>query len=86
MQPIKFEDYKQKITEAIQARLRTLPIAGEAGFTLVEGFIMQPLSNEASGNIVIGGPTIPMVAIVGNTSGKMYYFALKALNIQGLEI
>ncbi|HLD31318.1 MAG TPA: hypothetical protein VJB37_00250 [Patescibacteria group bacterium] len=86
MNPIKFSDYKQRITDTIQARLQVAPIAGENGFTLVEGFIMQPLSNEVSGNIVIGGPTIPLVAIVGNTSGRMYYFALKALNISGLEI
>jgi hypothetical protein len=86
MVTIKFEDYKQRITDAIQGRLRTAPIVGERGFSLIEGFIMQPLSNEVSGNITIGGPTIPLVAIVGNTSGRVYYFALKALNIQGLEI
>jgi len=83
---IKFEEYKQRITDAVQARLQLSPITGEQGFTLVDGFIMQPLSNEVSGNIVLGGPTIPMVAVVGNTSGRMYYFALKALNISGLEI
>lgn len=75
----KFEDYKSRITEAIHAKLQATPILGENGFTLVEGFIMQPLSNEISGNIVIGGPTIPLVAIVGNSSGRIYYFALKAL-------
>lgn len=83
---IKFEDYRQRITDAVQTKLRATPITGENGFTLVDGFIMQPLSNEVSGNIVIGGPTIPLVAIVGNTSGRIYYFALKALNIPGLEI
>lgn len=79
MNPIKFDDYKQRITDAIQARLQVTPIVGENGFTLVEGFIMQPLSKEVSGTMIIGGPTIPLVAIVGNTSGRMYYFALKAL-------
>ncbi|MFH0988121.1 MAG: hypothetical protein V1763_01985 [Parcubacteria group bacterium] len=86
MKAVKFEDYKSLITNAIQARLQAAPIQGENGFTLVEGFIMQPLNNEVSGNIVIGGPTIPLVAVVGNTSGRIYYFALKALNISGLEI
>ena len=79
MTQIKFDDYKQRITDAIQAELQATPIIGENGFTLVEGFIMQPLNKEVSGNIIIGGPTIPLVAIVGNTSGRMYYFALKAL-------
>lgn len=86
MTAIKFEDYKQRITDAVQVKLRAAPVTGEDGFTLVDGFIMQPLSNEVSGNIVLGGPTIPLVAIVGNTSGRIYYFALKALGIQGLEI
>ena len=76
---IRFEEYKQQITGAIQEKLRAVPITGENGFTLVEGFIMQPLNKEISGSIIIGGPTIPLVAIVGNTSGRMYYFALKAL-------
>lgn len=79
MNPIKFDDYKQRITDAIQVKLQSGLIVGENGFTLVEGFIMQPLNKEVSGNFVIGGPTIPLVAIVGNTSGRMYYFALKAL-------
>ena len=74
-----FENHKQEITNAIHAKLQAVPITGENGFTLVDGFIMQPLSGELSGNIIIGGPTIPLVALVGNTSGRMYYFALKVL-------
>ena len=79
MATINFEDYKQRITDAIQAKLRETPIHGENGFTLVEGFIMQQISKELSGNIIIGGPTIHLVAVVGNTSGRMYYFAVKAI-------
>ena len=79
MANIKFEDYKAQILTSIDQKLRLKPITGEAGFTLVEGFIMQPLNKEISGSIIIGGTTIPLVAIVGNTSGRMYYFALKAL-------
>lgn len=75
-QQLKFD--KQQITDAIQAKLQMTPIIGENGFTIIEGFIIQPLGEEISGN-VIGGRTIPLVAIVGNTSGRMYYFALKAL-------
>jgi len=83
---IKFEDYKPGITEAIQRKLQETPIHGENGFTLIEGFIMQPISSELSGSIFIGGPTIPLVAVVGNTSGRIYYFALKTLNVPGLLI
>ena len=34
---------------------------------------------ELTGAFVIGGPTIPMIAVVGNNSGRIYFFALKAL-------
>lgn len=86
MQAVKFEEYKKRISDAIQLKLKDAPIGGEKGFTLVEGFVMQPLSTEMSGNIMLGGPTIPLVVIVGNTSGRMYYFAVKALQIDGLDI
>lgn len=79
MPQIKFEDYKQRITAAISTRLHTNLLPKENGFTLIEGFITQPLSKEISGSLVIGGPSIPLVAIVGNTTGQVYYFALKAL-------
>ncbi len=86
MTPIKFEEYKQQITQTIDDRLRIHPIPDENnGFTLVEGFITQPLNKEISGSLIIGGPAIPLVAIVGNSSGRIYYFALKAL-IPNLQI
>ena len=88
MTEIKFEDFKPQITTAIQNKLQAVPIHGEAGFTLVDGFIMQPLNKELTANIIIGGTTtlLPLVAVVGNTSGRLYYFAVKTLNIPGLTI
>ena len=80
MEKIKFDDYKQKITEAIQDKLKQNPIKGEDGFSLIEGFFNQSIQNEiAAGNILIGGITVPMVAIVGNKTCRMYFFPLKAL-------
>jgi hypothetical protein len=80
MEKIKFEDYKQKITEAIQANLKLNPIDGDDEFSLIEGFFNQPIQSEiAAGNILIGGITVPMVAIVGNKTRRMYFFPLKAL-------
>jgi hypothetical protein len=79
MNTLKFEDLKPRISTALTVRLNALSLNQEGGFTLVDGFIMQPLSNEISGSLVLGGPSIPLVAVVGKTSGQMYYFALKAL-------
>ncbi len=38
-----------------------------------------PLQSEITGNITIGGPFIPMVGVVGKTSGRIYTYALKIL-------
>ena len=76
---IKFEENKDKIKKAIGEKLKNSPVPGEAGFTLIEGFFNQPFQKELTGSFMIGGPTLPMVALVGNTTGRVYYFALKAL-------
>jgi len=80
MNPINFNSIKNELQNALQERIRLTHLVGEtAGFTLVEGFLNSPLQTEISGSLVIGGPNIPMVAIVGNSSGRMYFFALKAV-------
>lgn len=76
MESIKFEEHKEKIIEALRAR-------GNLGIsepvTLVEGFVNQPIQNEISNSISIGGPSIPMVMLLGSNSGRIYYFALKVI-------
>lgn len=74
---IKFEDIKPKLLKAFEKRGASLDI--NEGVTLVNGFISQPIMKEVKGAFVIGGPTIPMIAVVGNNSGRIYFFALKAL-------
>lgn len=76
MEKINFTEYKQKILDALTSK-------GNLGITepvtLIDGFINQPISNELSGNIVIGGPAIPMIMLIGNNTGRIYFFALKAV-------
>ncbi|HAU0185367.1 hypothetical protein SC810_00065 [Legionella pneumophila serogroup 1] len=74
---IKFTDYREKIIQELNNKKVFWGI--NEPVSLIDGFINQPIQQELSGNIVIGGPTIPMVAVVGNNSGRIYYFALKAL-------
>ena len=74
---INFSKYKERITNALKQKQLNLGI--HEPVSLVDGFINQPIQQELSSNIVIGGPSIPMIAVVGNTSGRIYYFALKAL-------
>ena len=62
MTPIKFSDYKQEIIKALNSRPSQLGIHEPT--TLIDGFINQPLQNEFTGGLVIGGPAIPMIAVV----------------------
>ena len=79
MNGIKFSDIKAELQTALGEKLKQTPILGEAGFTLIDGFMTLSLNGELSNNLIIGGPSIPTVGIVGNTSGRIYTFALKAI-------
>jgi hypothetical protein len=79
MNPIKFTEIKDKIQEALQEKLKETPIPNEKGFALIEGFMRLPIYAEISNNLIIGGPNVPIVGIVGNTSGRLYTFALKVI-------
>lgn len=85
MKVIKFSEIKEELQKALNEKLRSTPITGEAGFNLIEGFMTMPLQGEISNNVIIGGPSIPVVGIVGTTSGRIYTFALKAV-MPSLEI
>lgn len=74
---IKFSGIKEKLIPAINAKIPQLGLSEPV--TLIDGFVNQPISLELSGSFVIGGPTVPMVMIVGNNTGRIYFFALKAL-------
>lgn len=74
-----FSELKPKIQKAIEKRLDENPIDGENGFILIDGFIMKTIQPKLSGSVVIGGPSVPMVGIVGKTTGRVYLFALKVL-------
>ncbi len=79
MSAIKFSDIRDKLQQALQQKLMATPISNENGFSLIEGFMTLPIQTEISNNVIIGGPNIPIIGIVGNTSGRIYTFALKAI-------
>jgi hypothetical protein len=76
MEKIKFAEYKQRITDAL-TRKGNLGILEPV--TLIDGFVNQPIQTELSGAFVVGGPAIPMIMLLGNNSGRIYFFALKAI-------
>ncbi len=79
MNAIKFIEIKDELQKALQDKLNKKPVIGEDGFTLIDGFMTLSLNGEISTNIIIGGPSIPVIGIIGNTSGQIYTFALKVI-------
>lgn len=77
MNKIVFADVKQDILDALQKLPQDAGITEKVG--LVDGFINNPLSRELSDSIIIGGPSVPMILLVGETTGRVYFFALKIL-------
>jgi hypothetical protein len=76
---IKFSEIKDELVKALNDKLQSNKLHISEKVTIVDGFVNQPLSMELSGSFVIGGPAVPMIMLVGNESGRIYYFALKAI-------
>lgn len=72
---IRFNEVRDKIVLGLQKQELNV---GEP-VTLVDGFLNQPFNMELTNAIMIGGPTIPMVMLLGKNSGRIYLFALKAI-------
>lgn len=79
MATINFEEYKVKVQQAIELRIKNGILSDPEGFIIIDGFVNIQFQKEMGGAFVIGGPTIPAVAIVGKSSGLVFTFALKAL-------
>lgn len=48
-------------------------------YTLVEGFYNQPYSTELTDKLTISGSSIPMIAIINNETGRVAFYAVKAI-------
>ena len=70
-----FSDYKETIFKVLNETDHGI----QEPTSLVNGFINQPVFNKVTGDIIIGGRNIPMVAVVGKNSGRVYFFAFEAL-------
>lgn len=73
----KFADKKQDILKELEKRLADSGISEDV--TLIDGFVNQPVYMELTDSLVLGGPTIPMIMLLGKKSGRIYLFALKAI-------
>jgi hypothetical protein len=84
MATINFEEYKVKVQQAIELRIEKGLLSDPEGFILIDGFVNIHYQKDMGSAFILGGPTIPAVAVVGKGSGLIYTFALKVLlpNIQ----
>ena len=81
MNPINFNEYRERIIQALVDRGFSIfnNTTNTGDFILIDQFVNQSISPQLSGNVVIGGPTLPMIMIVGARTGEIKFFALKAL-------
>lgn len=52
---------------------------------LVDGFFNAHCSMEIIDDVILGGPGVPLIMILGLESGRIYFFALKAM-LKDLDI
>lgn len=71
--------FTDEIKQKIIANLKVRDLGIGEDVTLISGFINQPINRKLSNDLVVGGPTLPMVILVGNMTGRVYLFALKAI-------
>lgn len=78
---IKFDEYKPKIVKALEKIVSKNQAAriNRHEICLIDGFFNYPIQEEIAGEIIIGGITVPMIALVDEKTGRMYFYALKIL-------
>lgn len=84
MNPVVFEEHRKQIEDAINIRIKNGSIKDPSGFILIDGFINMTSNKKIENSIIVGGPSIPCISVVGKSTGLVYTFALKVLlpNIQ----
>lgn len=70
-----FERLRQEILEGLEAL--TIDIPEE--LTLIDGFFRQQYSQDLETYFLYGGSVVPTIMLVGNETGRVYFFALKAI-------
>jgi len=75
---IKFADIKQDLLTELNKRISEGKLKFPEKVDIVDGFLNSLITPELSGTFVLGGQSIPMVILVGQ-SGQIYFFALRAL-------
>ncbi len=78
MKHIKFSDVKASIIAALNQHHPTFTDE-PTGVTLIDGFTYVPIQPEFTNNIELVGARLPMIMLVGNSTGRVYFVAAKKL-------
>ena len=75
-----FKEIGEDIRKILEKKFDSGVFPGEdEGLTLIEGIFMPLVQESVSHEIMLGGPVVPTIGVVGKRSGRIYYFALKKL-------
>jgi hypothetical protein len=72
---ISFEELRPKILSSLKSK----PLELKEPLTLIDGFLIGTFSTEISSVVTLGGPTIPMVMLLGDHTKQVYFFPLKSI-------
>jgi|FreactTroBogLake_1042271.scaffolds.fasta_scaffold14799_4 hypothetical protein len=78
---MKFKDIQDDLIKALKPLAKDL----NEEVNLIDGFISAEFLEELNDNPVLGGPTVPMVALISEKSGRLYFYSLRML-LPDLEI
>lgn len=77
-----FQEQKQRIIKALEEHGAVLPCprCGNNSFTLLDGYVNQPVQAELK-DVVIGGPSIPTIVVACDRCGFLIHHALGKLGL-----
>ena len=80
---MKIDKLKDKIVQELETKGATKPCqrCGQPSFSLLDGFVNLPLTEEISSNVIIGGPSVPCAVLGCNNCGNLSFHALGALGM-----
>ena len=73
-----FSEYKERILEQL-GKLDESSLGINEPVSLFEGFFQSHYTEGFSGNTVLGGKYIPTIAVIGEETGRLYFFAIKKI-------
>ena len=81
------DELKKKIVDKLKEKgvTSTCPMCSHNNFILVDGFFNNVIQNNYQTGLILGGPTLPTIAIICTNCGFTSHHALGALDLLPLK-